>query len=574
MKKPKEPIQHTNIENEGLAVSLKRGRMKRFFGSKKGRIITAISSVIIVLAILFAIPFTRYAITGFFIKKDVMIKVVDSTTKKPVTDADVALGVLNVKTDNGGMAHFSGVAVGDYDLNVTKNYFESNTSRYSVPIFTAPQDATIELKATGRQVVVSVVNTFTRDPLAKVAIKANDASAVTDTEGKATLVLPAQQETVKATMSLEDYNSSEVTIKVTDQDDANKFSLTPNGEVFFLSKQTGKINVMKSNLDGTNPQVVVEGTGNENDRETVLLAARDWRYLTLSADRTGDGKRQLYLVDAESGALTLIDEGSNINFSLVGWSDHTFSYVLTRYDRPTRQNGYQALKVYNAETKQLSTLDETRGTGEFDFVTQAEFMGTPYILEGKLIYAKYWSLAAGVPLPSDKKSSITVVNMRSQQKQTVKEFSMHQNISIDAKLYEPQEVYFRVTTDGSQPAFYEYEGDSLKTVTNNDDKFYNTFYPTYLVSPSGEKTFWYEPRDGKNALFVGDKNGANSTELALQSDYAAYGWFSEDYILLSKNGSELYIAPSNSLAQEPIKITNYHKPALTFPGYGYGYGGQ
>lgn len=574
MKKPKEPIQPTNIENEGLAVDSKRGRLKRFFGSKKGKIITIISSVVIVLAVLFIIPFTRYAIAGFFIKKDVMITIVDSTTKKPVTDADVALGALSTKTDNSGMAHFSGVPVGDYDLNVTKNYFESNTSRYHVPIFTTPQDTTIELKATGRQVVVSVADTIVRNPLAKVAIKTNDASAVTDSEGKATIVLPADQETVKATMSSDGYNQTEITIKVTDQEDANKFSLTPNGEVFFLSKQTGKINVMKSNLDGTNPQVVVEGTGNENDRETILLAARDWRYLTLSADRSGDGKRQLYLVDAESGELTLIDEGSNINFSLVGWSDHTFTYVLTRYDRPTRQNGYQALKVYDAETKQLSTLDETRGMGDYDFVAQSEFMGTPYILEGKLIYSKYWSLASGVPLPSDKKSSIVVVNMRSQQKQTVKEFAMNQTISIDAKLYEPQEVYFRVSIDGSQPTFYEYEGDSLKTVTNNDDKFYNTFYPTYLVSPSGEKTFWYEPRDGKNALFVGDKNGANSTELALQSDYVAYGWFSDDYILLSKNGSELYIAPSDSLAQEPVKITNYHKPALTFPGYGYGYGGQ
>lgn len=574
MIKPKEPIQHINTENEGLSVALKHSKLKRFFGSKRGKITTIVSSIVIVLVVIFAIPITRYTILGAFIKKDVMITVVDSATKKPVTDADVTLGTLNTKTDNNGMAHLSRVPVGNYDVSVAKNYYESSTMRYIVPIFAAPQDTSIELKATGRQVMVSVTNTITHDPVAKAAIKTHDTSAVTDAQGKATMVLPADQETVKATMSSEEYNQTEVTIKVTDQDDANKFSLTPNGEVFFLSKQTGKINVMKTNLDGSNPQVVVAGTGNEDDRETVLLAARDWRYMTLSTDRAGDGSRELYLVDGESGDLTLIDEGANTGFQPVGWSDHTFSYIVTRYDKVSWENGYQALKVYNAETKQLSTLDETRGVGDHEVVAQSEYIGTPYILEGKLVYAKYWSLSNGIFLPSDKKSSIVVVNMHNLQKQTVKEFSMNHLISLQAKLYEPQEVYFRVAVDGGQPTFYEYEGGSLKTVTNTDDKFFNTFYPTYLVSPSGEKTFWFEPRDGKNALFVGDKNGDNSTELTLQSDYVAYGWFTDDYILLSKNGSELYIAPSDSLANEPVKISNYHKPQLSFPGYGYGYGGQ
>lgn len=574
MKRTKEPIQNVNADTGGLSVVSKRDRLKRFFGSKKGKIITSIVAVVVVVVMLFVVPLTRYAIAGVFVRKDVMINVVDSTTKKPVTDADVTLGALSVKTDNSGMAHLSGVPVGEYDLNIAKNYYESHTRPFTVPILTTPQDVTIDLKATGRQVVVNVTDTITRNALEKVAIKANDTSAVTDADGKATIVLPADQETVKATLSLDSYNQSDITIKVTEQDDANSFSLTPKGEVFFLSKQTGKINVMKANLDGSNPQVVVEGTGNENDRETVLLAARDWRYLTLSADRTGDDKRELYLVDSISGNLTLIDEGANVNFSLVGWSDHNFSYVVTRYDRENWQNGYQALKMYNAETKQLNTIDETRGEGDHQVVSQSEYIGTPYILEGKLVYAKYWNLSDGIFLPSDKKSSIIVVNTRTQQKQTVKEFSMNHMISIGTKLYEPQEVYFRVSIDRATPTFYEYEGNSLKTVTNTDDKFYNTFYPTYLVSPSGEKTFWYEPRDGKNALFVGDKNGANSTELALQSDYVAYGWFSDDYILLSKNGSELYIAPSDSLAHEPVKISNYHKPQLSFPGYGYGYGGQ
>ena len=146
-------------------------------------------------------------------------------------------------------------------------------------------------------------------------------------------------------------------------------------------------------------------------------------------------------------------------------------------------------------------------------------------------------------------------------------------MGLQAKLYAPQEVYFRVQLDGSPVAYYEYESGSLKSVTNSDDKFYNTFYPTFLVSPDGQKTLWHEPRNGKNAIFVGDKNGKNSKELAVDSEYATYGWFTDKYILLSKNKSELYIAPVDQSIGEVTKIANYHKPVFSFAGYGYGYGG-
>ena len=573
-KTPEEPKVPIKTETEELTISSKRHWFKRFIGTKKGKVLSIIALVVVIIAVLFAIPVTRYAIAGVVIKKEVNISVVDSTTNKPVTDADVMVGSVSGKTDSAGVAHLSSVPVGNYTVNVTKNYYETTQASYTVPILASPQQATMQLKATGRQVVVNVINSITKEPLAEVTLEAHETSAATDARGNATIVLPADQETVKGTLSLDGYNQAEVTIQVTEQEDANKLALTPSGSLFYLSKQTGKINVMKSNLDGSNPQVVVEGTGNENDHETVLLAARDWRYLALLASRSGDDKKELYLVDTISGELTLIDEGSNISFSLIGWSDHSFTYTLTRYDRSSWQNGYQVLKAYNAETRQLNTVDETRGQGDHPFFAQSELMVSPYILEGKLIYAKYWSIANGVSSPSDKKSSIVVVNMNNLQKQVIKEFAMNRAIQIATKLYEPQEVYFRVVVDEATPAFYEYEGSSIKTVTNTDDKFFSTSYPTYLVSPSGEKTFWSEPRDGRNALFVGDKNGDNSTELTLRSEYTAYGWFSDDYILLSKNGSELYIAPSGSLANEPVKISNYHKPQLNFSGYGYGYGGQ
>jgi hypothetical protein len=64
-------------------------------------------------------------------------------------------------------------------------------------------------------------------------------------------------------------------------------------------------------------------------------------------------------------------------------------------------------------------------------------------------------------------------------------------------------------------------------------------------------------------------------QIATLSDYTQYGWFSDDYLLVSKNSSQLFIMPRAGIKQDPeaLKVSDYHKPAQTYPGYGGGYGG-
>jgi len=160
------------------------------------------------------------------------------------------------------------------------------------------------------------------------------------------------------------------------------------------------------------------------------------------------------------------------------------------------------------------------------------------------------------------------------QKQTLKEFTAENFINISARVYEPKSVIYAVNIDGAGVSYYEYENGKIEPTSSTSDKFFAQ-YPTYLVSPDNEMTLWSEPRNGKTAVLVGDSEGKNEKTLANESDYAAYGWYSDQYVLVSKNGSELYIAPKEAAFDtvQPLKITNYHKPALTYPGYGYGYGG-
>ena len=549
------------------------GWFRRLIKTKKGKAAIIALTILLVLGILWLVPVTRYGILGTVVKKKTSVMVMDMTTKKPVTEAQVELGTLSAKTDSDGKLTLQDVPVGEYKLKVMKSYYTTVELPATVPVFGDLAEVKVDLVATGRQVSVLLTDTVTKKPLEKAMLTVGETSSVSDASGVVAIVLPADQETLKGQVKLEGYNPTEVEVKVTDQADANKFSLTPTGTVYYLSKQTGKINVMKSNLDGSGAAVVVEGTGTESDSETALLSARDWQYMALLAKRKTTAAGQLYLIDAKTGNLKTIDEG-NVAIELIGWSDHNFLYTVTRNEKKIWEDKRQALKSYNADTGALITVDETYGVGTNLYDAQYEIINSPYIVEGKVVYTKpLYREIYTILTPTDRKSSIIVATPANGQKQVLQEFSSNKSANLQARLYEPQEIYFRVELAGSPVVYFEYEGGTLKSVTNTDDKFYNTFYPTFLVSPDGQKTLWHEPRNGKNAIFVGDKNGKNSKELAIDSEYTTYGWYTDKYILLAKNKSELYIAPADQSLGEVTKIANYHKPAFNFVGYGYGYGG-
>jgi hypothetical protein len=506
------------------------------------------------------------------IKKDVSVLVLDSKYAKPVSGAQVTMNGKTAKTGADGIAHISQVPVGSWEVKTTKQYYKDSTTTQLVPILDGSSKTTgpITLSATGRVTPIAVTNKLSGTSLKNVEITAGDSTAITDSDGIANIVLPADKTTVDATFKASGYNTIAASITVAEQKDArNNFTMTPAGKVYFLSKRTGKINVMKSDLDGANPSVVVEGTGKESETQTVLLASRDWKYLALQAQRDSDTAK-LYLINTATDKLSVIDEGAD--FTPIGWSNESFVYRVDRFNLPAWQSKRQSLKSFNAATTKITTLDDTDGggTNTYDWVSQV--YTDSYIIGDNIVYAKYWNNSVSGSL-SGKKDGIYSIKNSGANKQTLKDFDATTSSYLQSKLYKPGEIYFRVNSL-PEVSFYEYADGKVEPSTEvTEQNFYNT-YNTYLVSPSGNKTFWSESRDGKNVMLVGDSDGANSKEFATDGSFATYGWFSDDYVLLSKNSSELYIMPSDpNRKQSPVKVTDYHKPARSFPGYGYGYGG-
>lgn len=549
-----------------------RGRLKRLGDWLVLHKKTSVALVLVaLLAALGGVPFTRYKLVGLVWKQNFQVELRDQQTGVAVTSANVTLAGKHATTDKDGRVTFK-VKPGPATLQASKRYYHSATKHVTVSILKQKNAYQVSVQATGRQVPVTVLNTITGKPVANATIQAAGTEAKADKNGKATLVLPADKKTVSATATASGFNKATNTIAVSAQTlAANTLRLTPSGKVYFLSNRSGKIDVVKTNLDGTDRQTVLAGTGNEQQSGTVLLASRDWKYLALQSIRDTSGKPKLYLINTATDKLTTMDEG-DADFRLVGWYNHYFVYSVTRSNLKIWENNRQALKSYNADSGQLNILDQTQASGDATKYGGQQFDNF-YILPNGIVYSSTWSyVVAPDPTIDGKTDSIRAVNPNGQGKKDYKTFDVLKTSYLSARLYEPGGLFFAVyPSNGSAPTFYEFEDNAVKQTNAATPETFNQAYPTYLVSPSASQVLWNDSRDGKNTLFVGDKDAKNAKQIASLSDYTAYGWYTDNYVLVSKNGSELAIMPVSGGA--PYKITDYYKPAVNLNGYGYGYGG-
>jgi hypothetical protein len=538
--------------------------------SKKGLAILAVALVLLVALI----PASRYAALGMVVKKQVTIRVLDNKTATPVSNAKVSMGGGTATTNAKGIATLK-TKPGKQMLTIEKQYYSPYMSKQFVGL---NQLTNVEAKllATGRQVPITVVDKVSGLPVAGAEVRILKTSAKTDGKGKATIVLPANIGSSQGEIAASGFNTLKATVKVTDSVvPENTFMVTPKGKIYFLSNQNGTIDVVSTNLDGTERKVVLAGTGKEDARTTSLLASRDWRYVALKAKRD-TAQPALYVIDTATNKVRQFDSGV-AEYELVGWSGHDFIYDVVLTSKSRWQPGREVLKSYDAERGDLNQLDQSQAEGDANTYAYQSFYNF-YIVEDAVTYTTQWTVSGATDTYDlgNKTASIRAVGPTGQGKKDYQTFAANTYPYFQAALFEPQAIYYAVgnSTDG-KTLYYEFEDKKVSQKNDIDAGAFNRVYPTYLISPNGKQSFWTELRDGKDSLLLGDNRAANKKVIATLPEYAPYGWHSDKYVLVSKNGSELYILPANGLTngKTPLKITDYYKPSQSLTGYGYGYGG-
>jgi hypothetical protein len=522
---------------------------KTWYGGHKKWSIPA--TIILVVAVLAAVPWTRYHIAGLFLKKNFTIEISDATAQTPVSGAMVSADGISATTNGAGQATLDGIKVGPQSVSISKKYYQNKTVELTVPILSQKTKPDVNLTATGRQVKISVTNLITKKPLADVDIEIADTNAKTDSSGDALLVLPANASSQKATLSLSGYNNANATVQVSDISvKQNNFQLTPAGEVYFLSNGSGSLDVMKANLDGSDTQVAVAGTGNEEADNTSLLESADGKYVGLVAKRdASDPTPQLYVLSTTDDKLFPVDSG-DATFQMYDWAGDTLVYTDQRQDLPVWQQGVGKIKAYDAATGSTTLLDQTAGS---DSATDAnEYYNEVMVTADSVIYGKVWQGSGDF---TSKQNSLQTINVDGQDHQTLATYNVANNLSFSQ--HSPDTLYIWQHDNSTNTDTYsQYTADSggVKTINITNDQFYQD-QNAYYFSPSRQQTFWSESADGKQNLIIGDQSGDNLTTIASLSDYSAYGWLGEQYLLVSKDSSELDVISVKG--GTPIKIGNY-----------------
>lgn len=543
----------------GRAVTAKTKKPRRRF---KKRWIFLIF-LLLAIAGAAAYPASRYKAAGLVVKKDLEVQVLDSKSLTPVSKAEVLVNGQTVQTDANGKAKIK-VGVGNHQVAINKQYYASTSTARFVD-FKDGQQLAVKLVATGRQVPITIIDMLTDKPISGAEIKILNTSAKTDSKGRALIVLPTKTATVDGKISSGKFNTQSVKVAVTDKDvPENNFKLSPTGKVYFLSNEAGTIDVVKANLDGTERKTILKGTGKEEPNTTVLIASRDWRYMVLKAQRTGS-QAAMYLIDSSSDKLTEFDSG-NANFTPIGWSGDSFIYDAVRNTVATSQTGHEQIKAYDASRGQLNLLDQTQAEGDGNnFIYQSFYNFN--IIGDQLIYNLQW-YSSGTAELAKKSNAIRGVLATGQNKKDHQTIPASGTGYIQAALAKPQEVVFAsYNFQDSKTSFYEFKNGAAKSSTTVNQSSFNKLYPIYITSPSGQQSAWSELRDGKQVVLLADAMGNNPKALPNLAGYTVYGWYSSDYLLVSKNNSELYIV-SSSGNKTPAKLTDYYQPTQNQGSYG------
>lgn len=562
-------------ENEPKPVESehKKSKIKRLTSwYKSHKKISIPLTALVVFGIILAIPWSRYQAAGLVLKQNVTIKVVDSTTGTPVSGATVASGGLSAITDGNGQATLK-LKDGWRAVSISKNYYDSTNSKVLAPILHQKSIPTISLQANGRQVSVAIKNRITGKLLPDVAIKLTGIEAKTDSSGYATLVLPVGVSSQPATLTASGYNESKVTIEVSDSEiKQNEFKMVPSGKIYFLSNRSGKLDVIGANLDGSSPKVILAGSGNEESYSTTMVVAPNGKHIALLTNRTSDENPQLYMINTSTEATSLIDQG-NANFNVVGWLGDNLVYTYGSKTVKSWQIGQNRLKSYNASSGKTTLLSQGSATGN-STAAAYEVYGFATLTSDTIIYSKDWvedyDLSAEPDL-SSKQSTLNLIKPDGTGGVVVAKYPAVDTLTYTQ--YSPSYLYIQKYHAGKD-SYYSYQigGGAPIAVTIASSQF-NKSYPYYYLSPDGRRAFWTETRDGNKILLVGDNNGGNAKTIASLEGYAPYGWYSNDYLLVSIGDNTLYIV--GSTGGDPVKVTTYesaNKPGLYYGG-GSGRGG-
>ena len=556
-KSPKDPeITHkaelSAASSDKQAATKKTNILKFWKWPKKWIAIGVIFDLAILAALISLIPVTRYMALNLATDASANIIVVNAETSQPIVGATVAIGDTTVETDNDGYARFDSVDYGDQEVSLSKDNYEPATVSgvISTKNFWFEQG---ELKPTGVSYDVKAVDFLTSEGLSSFTAKIDvlEDSLVTAKDGVATLNVPNDfTDDFTVSFAADGYLSTGAVFSLDEKAEDTK--LVRSGRVGFLSNRDGKISVYSSNLDGSDTQLVLEGTGSETMYNTNLSISPNGKYGVLNAsregelDENGNKRNELYLINFEDNSTELFDQGA-ASWFIYDVNNERAVYSLSKDDDSLEDN--RKVKTFTFSSQQLETL-----------VSQKQW-GNIIYSNGYVIYSQTES-----SYPVYTEAILVRVDVATGEKINIETDQRVRSRMIEVS---PGIIEYEIESiKSSERANVRYEvATNRRTVLDGDLTVNLTSRSSFTPSPDGTALAWTEIIDGNVVVVVGDTSGNNGTRITTELGIGGlYGWLDGQTVSVLVDGSELHaldIETGNS-----FKIGNIYASRFR---YGYGY---
>jgi hypothetical protein len=482
---------------------------KAWWGTPKYRNATLIVLFLTLIG-LAVYPTTRYFILNTAgVRSKASIKVVDNSTQQPLKNVQIIVGGANGATDEEGVAHVSKVKLGSTKLVIKKRAFAPVEKNIVVGWGSNPL-GDVKLDPAGVQYTFKVSDFLSDKPVEKAEAVSGESSAFSDKDGKIVL-----------TLDKEDVNVNDVTIKAKNYRD-EKRELSENNEVeesikmvpahkhAFVSKRSGKLDVYKIDVDGSNESIALAGSGAERDDMTLAPHPTENIVAVVSTrdnQRNKDGflLSTLNLVNLSDNKVTTITRTEKVE--VIGWANDRFVYVEVA----------AGTSANNPKRNKLMSYDPAKN--EAKELASANYFNDILLASNTIYYAPSSAFQNG----SD--TSLFRVNSDGTNKQTV----------FNKETWNIFRTSYDQLTLAIQQDWYTYDLGSQKTPSRTVPPA-NPKTRVYISNPDNDKSVWIDQRDGKGALLMYEPESKKETTLKSQSGlkYPTY-WVSNNTLVYRVN---------------------------------------
>lgn len=520
------------FESKGSSPLAKfRKRLAGLFRTKKARWLTIVGLLVAVLVVIGALPFTRSMVGNLVgLRGSATVRVIDAITRQPLQGAKVTLGGAMDVTDDNGAARLHRVKLGNQQLTVQRVAYDAVRQ----PVFISiggQAKSDVALTTNGIRYSFKVTDYLSGQAIAGARVSSGQASAVTDNNGAVTLAIPKPLDGPSFSVSANGYRVTKIQAGLDNSQPLTAALVSVYPDIY-VSNQSGKYDIYKVDVDGQNRQLVLAGTGNEND-QLALLINSDSREVALVSTRDNVRDKDGYLLQTLSvtntvnGSTVTVDHSEKIQ--AIDWLGDKLVYVEAKAGASAANPSRYRLMSYSYATKKNIELDH------------ANYFNDVVSAGGAIYYATSNTYSGGI-------SQFIKINADGSDKQvllTNEVWNIFRTNHDDFMLDTPTSWYsFKLGDAKPAKAASGYSGTSR----------------LYVDSPGVDRahSVWVDTRDGKGALVLYDAL-AKKDKVLVQQDGLTYParWLNTKVLIYRvKNASETADYAVSIDGGSPKKITD------------------